>query len=119
MNELRVRLNQERMALQNIQDYYNKKIDYDKTIKRLEKLYGYDILFVLEKEDIAECYERISSLSWSEAEVDEKLHTIMKNIHDNSVKAVEENGLGYNLVVGANIAGFAKVADAMIQQGII
>jgi len=58
-------------------------------------------------------------LSWSEAEVDEKLHTIMKNIHDNSAKAAEANGLGYNLVAGANIAGFAKVADAMIAQGII
>jgi glutamate dehydrogenase (NADP+) len=57
-------------------------------------------------------------LSWSEAEVDEKLHTIMKNIHDNSAKAAEANGLGYNLVAGANIAGFAKVADAMIAQGI-
>ena len=58
-------------------------------------------------------------LSWSEQEVDEKLHTIMKNIHDNSAKAAEANGLGYNLVAGANIAGFAKVADAMIAQGII
>lgn len=58
-------------------------------------------------------------LSWSESEVDEKLHTIMKNIHDNSAKAAEANGLGYNLVAGANIAGFAKVADAMIAQGII
>ena len=51
--------------------------------------------------------------------MDEKLHTIMKNIHDNSAKAAEENGLGYNLVAGANIAGFAKVADAMIAQGLI
>jgi glutamate dehydrogenase (NADP+) len=57
--------------------------------------------------------------SWSAEEVDEKLHTIMKNIHDNSAKAAEANGLGYNLVAGANIAGFAKVADAMIAQGII
>ena len=57
-------------------------------------------------------------LSWSAEEVDEKLHTIMKNIHDSSAKAAEENGLGYNLVAGANIAGFAKVADAMMAQGI-
>jgi glutamate dehydrogenase (NADP+) len=56
---------------------------------------------------------------WSAEEVDAKLHTIMKNIHDNSAKAAEANGLGYNLVAGANIAGFAKVADAMIAQGII
>ena len=57
--------------------------------------------------------------SWSAEEVDAKLHTIMKNIHDNSAKAAQENGLGYNLVAGANIAGFAKVADAMIAQGLI
>jgi glutamate dehydrogenase (NADP+) len=58
-------------------------------------------------------------LSWSAEEVDAKLHGIMKNIHDSSAKAAEENGLGYNLVAGANIAGFAKVADAMMQQGTI
>ncbi|NLI54622.1 MAG: NADP-specific glutamate dehydrogenase [Clostridiales bacterium] len=58
-------------------------------------------------------------LSWSEQEVDEKLHAIMKKIHDSSAMAAEANGLGYNLVAGANIAGFAKVADAMIAQGLI
>ena len=57
--------------------------------------------------------------SWTAEEVDAKLHQIMKNIHDNSAKAAEENGLGYNLVAGANIAGFAKVADAMMAQGLI
>jgi len=58
-------------------------------------------------------------LSWTAEEVDAKLHGIMKNIYDASVKAAEENGLGYNLVAGANIAGFKKVADAMMAQGII
>ncbi|MBE5785691.1 MAG: NADP-specific glutamate dehydrogenase [Clostridiales bacterium] len=58
-------------------------------------------------------------LSWSAEEVDEKLHTIMVNIHAASVKAAEECGLGYNLVAGANIAGFKKVADAMMAQGIV
>ena len=43
----------------------------------------------------------------------------MKDIHDESAKAAEENGLGYDLVAGANIAGFMKVADAMMCQGII
>jgi len=57
--------------------------------------------------------------SWSAEEVDEKLKGIMKNIHDNSAKAAEKNGLGYNLVAGANIAGFEKVAEAMLAQGII
>lgn len=56
--------------------------------------------------------------SWSAEEVDEKLRDIMKNIYTNSVKAAEEYGCGYNLVAGANIAGFLKVADAMMQQGI-
>ena len=56
--------------------------------------------------------------SWSAEEVDEKLREIMKNIYSNSVTAAEEYGCGYNLVAGANIAGFLKVADAMMQQGI-
>ena len=51
--------------------------------------------------------------SWTAEEVDEKLHRIMISIHDESAKAAEEVGLGYNLVAGANIAGFKKVADAM------
>ena len=42
----------------------------------------------------------------------------MKDIHDNSAKAAEQYGLGYNLVAGANIAGFIKVAEAMMAQGI-
>lgn len=56
--------------------------------------------------------------SWSADEVDSKLKDIMKNIYQNSVNAAEEYGLGYDLVAGANIAGFLKVADAMMQQGI-
>lgn len=56
--------------------------------------------------------------SWSAQEVDQKLKTIMKDIHDSSAAAAEKYGLGYNLVAGANIAGFAKVADAMMAQGI-
>ena len=57
--------------------------------------------------------------AWTAEEVDAKLKMIMKNIHDASAKAAEENGLGYNLVAGANIAGFLKVADAMMAQGLI
>ena len=57
-------------------------------------------------------------LSWSSEEVDAKLKTIMKNIHDSSAAAAERYGLGYNLVAGANIAGFQKVADAMMAQGV-
>jgi glutamate dehydrogenase (NADP+) len=58
-------------------------------------------------------------LSWTFEEVDAKLHEIMKNIYRNSVIASEEYGHPGNLVIGANIAGFTKVADAMIAQGVI
>lgn len=57
-------------------------------------------------------------LSWTAEEVDEKLHNAMIAIHKNSVEAAEKYGLGYNLVAGANIAGFEKVAEAMMAQGI-
>ena len=57
-------------------------------------------------------------LSWTAEEVDEKLHNAMINIHKHSVEAAEKYGLGYNLVAGANIAGFEKVANAMMAQGI-
>ena len=56
--------------------------------------------------------------SWSKEEVDEKLRNIMINIHNNARDAAAECGLGYDLVAGANIAGFKKVADAMLAQGI-
>ena len=57
-------------------------------------------------------------ISWTAEEVDEKLKWIMKSIHDESAKAASEYGLGYDLVKGANIAGFLKVAQAMISQGL-
>lgn len=57
-------------------------------------------------------------LSWTFEEVDEKLHGIMKNIYKNTASAAEEYGLKGNLVAGANIAGFLKVADAMMWQGV-
>jgi len=56
--------------------------------------------------------------SWTAEEVDAKLHQIMIGIHDASAKAAEEYGLGYNLVAGGNIAGFKKVAEAMLAQGV-
>ena len=56
-------------------------------------------------------------LSWTAEEVDEKLKGIMKNIFNNSVKAANDYGLGDDLVAGANIAGFIKVAEAMKMQG--
>ena len=55
---------------------------------------------------------------WTVEEVDTWLRSIMKNIHQSSMEAAAEYGLGYNLVAGANIAGFKKVADAMMAQGV-
>ena len=56
---------------------------------------------------------------WSAEKVDAKLHDIMKHIHDVSAECAEEYGLGYDLVAGANIAGFKRVAQAMLDQGIV
>ncbi len=55
--------------------------------------------------------------SWTAEEVDDKLKMIMANIFANSIKAANAYGLGDDLVAGANIAGFIKVADAMLAQG--
>ena len=58
-------------------------------------------------------------LSWTFEEVDEKLHGIMVNIYKNASSAAKEYGMAGNLVAGANIAGFLKVADAMLAQGAV
>ena len=57
-------------------------------------------------------------LSWSAEEVDSKLKGIMKSIHDNAWHHAEKYGHKGNYVMGANIAGFVKVADAMVAQGV-
>jgi glutamate dehydrogenase (NADP+) len=58
-------------------------------------------------------------LSWTREEVDERLHNIMIAIHQQCYEAAEEYGQTGNLVMGANIAGFVKVADAMLDQGLV
>ena len=58
-------------------------------------------------------------LSWTFDEVDEKLHGIMVSIYQNASQAAEKYGMKGNLVAGANIAGFLKVADAMLAQGVM
>ncbi|MBR2260423.1 MAG: NADP-specific glutamate dehydrogenase [Paludibacteraceae bacterium] len=58
-------------------------------------------------------------ISWTAEEVDNKLKWIMKNIHDNCVKYGKEADGTVNYVKGANIAGFVKVADAMLAQGLV
>ena len=57
-------------------------------------------------------------LQWSATEVDNQLKKIMAGIHSQITNALDSFGLGYNLVAGANLAGFQKVADAMLGQGI-
>ena len=58
-------------------------------------------------------------LAWTFEEVDKKLHEIMKNIFKEAKKAARDYGVPGNYVVGANIAGFKKVANAMLVQGVI
>lgn len=58
-------------------------------------------------------------LSWSREEVDSKLQVIMKNIHTACVQTAAEFGVPGNYVAGANIAGFLKVADSMLDQGVV
>ncbi|PTB89017.1 NADP-specific glutamate dehydrogenase [Pseudidiomarina aestuarii] len=66
-----------------------------------------------------EMAQNSSMQRWTFEEVDEKLKTIMCQIYKSSRDAAEEFGEKDNLVVGANIAGFRRVADAMIQQGVV
>jgi glutamate dehydrogenase (NADP+) len=58
-------------------------------------------------------------LPWPKEEVDQRLHQIMTNIHRTCVATAEKYGAPGNYVVGANIAGFLKVADAMLDQGLV
>jgi len=58
-------------------------------------------------------------LNWTREEVDQRLQGIMKSIHSASVEAAKEFGFEGNYVAGANIAGFLKVADSMMDQGLV
>jgi len=58
-------------------------------------------------------------LSWPREEVDRRLKEIMTSIHAAAARAAKECGCPGNYVVGANVAGFVKVADAMLDQGIV
>ncbi|ADP34872.1 NADP-specific glutamate dehydrogenase [Bacillus atrophaeus] len=66
-----------------------------------------------------EMAQNSARLSWPAEEVDAKLHDIMINIYRDSMTAAEKYGQPGDLVTGANIAGFLKVADAMVSQGVI
>ena len=58
-------------------------------------------------------------LSWSREEVDARLKRIMTSIHDAAASTAQEYGDPGNYVMGANVAGFVKVADAMLDQGLV
>ena len=58
-------------------------------------------------------------LSWTREEVDERLHGIMCSIHEACTSTADEYGQPGNYVLGANIAGFIKVADSMLDQGVV
>jgi glutamate dehydrogenase (NADP+) len=58
-------------------------------------------------------------LSWTREEVDQRLHDIMVNIHNACTTTADEYGVPGNYVLGANIAGFIKIADSMLDQGVV
>jgi glutamate dehydrogenase (NADP+) len=58
-------------------------------------------------------------LPWPKEEVDNRLHQIMRNIHRTCLDTAQRYGVPGNYVIGANIAGFLKVADAMMDQGLV
>ena len=66
-----------------------------------------------------EMSQNFQMLRWSRREVDERLRKIMRNIHRTCYDTAEEFGAPGNLVCGANIAGFLKVANAMLDQGVV
>ncbi|MEK3888679.1 NADP-specific glutamate dehydrogenase [Bacillus sp. FSL K6-3431] len=97
------------------------------TLEAVEVFHDSDVLFGPGKAANAggvavsalEMAQNSSRVAWTFEEVDDKLKLIMSDIYNNSMKAAEEYGQPGNLVTGANIAGFTKVADAMLMHGII
>lgn len=97
------------------------------TIEAVELFLEHNVLFAPAKAANAggvavsglEMSQNSMRLAWTFEEVDEKLQQIMKNIYRSTMQAAEEYGVAGNLVAGANIAGFLKVADAMLAQGIV
>ena len=66
-----------------------------------------------------EMAQNASDCGWTREEVDQRLHLIMKSIHTACVETAQRFGFPGNYVNGANIAGFLKVADAMLDQGVV
>lgn len=96
------------------------------TLDAVEKFVAANILYAPGKASNAggvatsglEMSQNALRLGWSFEEVDERLHAIMKDIHRNCVKYGTKADGSVNYVDGANIAGFVKVADAMLSQGV-
>jgi len=97
------------------------------TLEATEKFQKAGVLFAPGKASNAggvsvsglEMSQNSERLSWTAEEVDVKLRQIMTNIHNNAYSTAEEFGMKGNYVAGANIAGFIKVAQAMIAQGLV
>ncbi len=97
------------------------------TLEAIERFQAAQILFAPSKAANAggvatsglEMSQNALRMSWTRGEVDAKLHSIMVNIHQQCVETAAAYGQPGNYVMGANIAGFLKVADAMLAQGII
>ena len=107
--------------------YYIEVANMPTTNEALEFLKGQKHMVVAPSKAVNACGVAVPELEmaqnaerlyWTAEEVDTKMHAIMKNIYHSSVAAAERYGLGYDLVAGANIVGFQKVADAMMAQGI-
>ena len=107
--------------------YYIEVGNMPTTNDALEFLKGQKHLLVAPSKAVNACGVSVSELEmaqnaervyWSAEEVDAKMQSIMNGIYEASVSAAERYNLGYDLVAGANIAGFEKVADAMLCQGI-
>lgn len=122
-----VNLEDAKKIVQNGVKYYIEVSNMPTTADALEYLMAQKSLIVAPSKAVnaggvcvsgLEMSQNSQRLSWTAEEVDSKLHRAMIDIHKHSVEAAEKYDLGYNLVAGANIAGFEKVADAMLAQGI-
>ncbi|WP_047985256.1 NADP-specific glutamate dehydrogenase [Ornithinibacillus californiensis] len=97
------------------------------TIEAMDEFQANSVLFAPAKAANAggvavsslEMAQNSSRVFWTQEEVDVKLRDIMKNIYKKSMDASQEYGYPGNLVIGANIVGFVRVADTMIAQGVI
>lgn len=97
------------------------------TLEAIDVYRNHNILFAPAKASNAggvatsafEMSQNAIRLSWNKEEVFAKLESIMKSIHSNCVDACNRYGRGYDLLFGANVAGFEKVAEAMLAQGVV